>query len=172
MDVAAAVPNAKFVWAGGRPFGALTEGVSRINDRIAEAAGKNIQFTGMLDLDVMPLVYAAADLMLFPSYQENCPLAPEEAAACGMPVVFRDLPEYTSLYETEYLKANTTVEFINITRSMIENPETLRAGEIISEKLIQQFDKEHILNKLLNVYESLIPYKENSKYQLALPNSF
>lgn len=168
MDVAKVLPEARFVWAGGRPFGAFTEGVSRINDRIAETEGKNIQFTGMLDLDMMPLVYAAADLMLFPSYQENCPLAPIEAAACGMPVVFRKLPEYQTLYETEYLKADTTAEFIEITRSMMSNTGELKAGEIISEKLIQQFDKEHILNKLLNVYESLIPYKENSKYRWAM----
>jgi glycosyltransferase involved in cell wall biosynthesis len=41
----------------------------------------------MLELEDMPLVYAAADVLLFPSYQENCPLAPLEAAACGLPVV-------------------------------------------------------------------------------------
>ena len=171
MDVAAAIPNAKFVWAGGRPFGALTEGIQRINKRIDDAQNTNIQFTGMLSLDNMPLVYSAADLMLFPSYQENCPLAPIEAAACGMPVVFRNLPEYKTLYETDYLKANTTEEFIQITRKMISNPEFLEEGEKISEKLIRQFEKEHILNKMINVYDSLVQY-DKSKKSLVFASSF
>ena len=125
----------------------------------------------MLSLDNMPLVYSAADLMLFPSYQENCPLAPIEAAACGMPVVFRNLPEYKTLYETDYLKANTTEEFIQITRKMISNPEFLEEGEKISEKLIRQFEKEHILNKMINVYDSLVQY-DKSKKSLVFASSF
>jgi 1,2-diacylglycerol-3-alpha-glucose alpha-1,2-galactosyltransferase len=64
----------------------------------------------------MPLIYAAADLMLFPSYQENCPLSPIEAAACGMPVIYRDIEEYKSLYTNSYLKAGNTVEFISMTK--------------------------------------------------------
>ena len=128
MDVAVSIPEARFVWAGGRPFGPMTEGITRIDSRIAECEDSNIQFTGMLDLDKMPLIYAAADLMLFPSYQENCPLAPIEGAACGLPVVFRDLAEYTTLYERPYLKASTTDEFIRLTRDM--------GGE-----LIEKFEK-------------------------------
>ena len=171
MDVASTIPNAKFVWAGGRPFGALTEGVKRINDRMEKAQGTNIQFTGMLGLDKMPYVYAAADLMLFTSYQENCPLAPIEAAACGMPVVFRNLPEYQSLYETEYLKANTTEEFIQITRSMISDSEKLKEGEVISETLIRQFEKEFILNKMIGVYDSVLE-NANPKKHLVLAGAY
>lgn len=171
MDVAKAIPNAKFVWAGGRPFGAWTEGIQRINHRIEQLQSSNIQFTGMLNLDEMPLVYAAADLMLFPSYQENCPLAPIEAAACGMPVVFRNLPEYASLYESDYLKANNTEEFIQLTNKMMAYPEQLKIGRIISENLIKQFEKEHILNKLINIYHSLSQDKKTEN-QIVLAGSF
>ena len=96
LDIAESVPEARFVWAGGRPFGVLTEGIVRINARVAKTEG-HVKFTGMVELDKMPFIYAAADMLLFPSYQENCPLAPLEAAASGMPVVFRDLKEYTLL---------------------------------------------------------------------------
>jgi len=155
MDVAASIPEARFVWAGGRPFGPMTEGITRIDTRIAESEGSNIQFTGMLDLDKMPLIYAAADLMLFPSYQENCPLAPIEGAACGLPVVFRDLAEYTTLYERPYLKASTTDEFIRLTREMMSDSEKLEEGKAISQALIRQFDKHEIREKLLNIYQYL-----------------
>jgi 1,2-diacylglycerol-3-alpha-glucose alpha-1,2-galactosyltransferase len=153
MDVAAAVPEAKFVWAGGRPFGIMTEGITRIDSRINESDGGNLHFTGMLNLDMMPYVYAAADAMLFTSYQENCPLAPIEGAACGMPVIFRDIPEYRSLYENPYLKASTTSEFIEMTRRLIHDQAYYQQGSDISAQLISQFDKRVIREKLLKLYD-------------------
>ncbi|MEI8087140.1 MAG: glycosyltransferase [Paludibacter sp.] len=154
MDVAAAIPQGRFVWAGGRPFKAMTEGISRIDARIASATG-NIQFTGMLELDQMPLIYAAADAMLFTSYQENCPLAPIEAAACGMPVIFRDIAEYKSLYDYTYLKAATTKDFIKMTTQLMTNKSAYSNGLLVSKQLITQFDKDKIREKLVNLYARL-----------------
>jgi 1,2-diacylglycerol-3-alpha-glucose alpha-1,2-galactosyltransferase len=155
LDIAEAVPEAKFVWVGGRPFGLFTEGITRINSRVAKA-GEQVNFTGMVDLDKMPYLYAAADLLLFPSYQENCPLAPLEAAACGMPVVFRDIKEYTLLFETVYLKANTTPEFIDLTKRLIHDKSFYEQGLRISETLIMQFDKNKIREKLMHLYHELL----------------
>lgn len=154
MDVAAAIPEAKFVWAGGRPFKAMTEGVNRIDARI-ESASENIQFTGLLDLDWMPYIYAAADMMLFTSYQENCPLAPIEGAASGMPVVFRDIEEYKTLYDNPYLKAGSTNEFINMTRMLMNDTYFYSIGLSVSRQLITQFDKDRIREKLVCLYERL-----------------
>lgn len=154
IDVSTAIPNAKFVWAGGRPFKAMTEGIARIDARM-ETAGKNMQFTGMLDLNLMPMIYAAADMMLFTSYQENCPLAPIEAAACGMPVVFRDIVEYEKLYDYSYLKAKSTEDFIAITQQLIEDKQSYQLGLQISKQLVKQFDKDRIREKLVNLYARL-----------------
>ncbi len=88
----------------------------------------------MLDLKDMPHIYAAADIFLFPSYQENCPLAPIEAAASGIPVVFRDIKEYETLYEHPYLKAGETKDFIEVTRRLMSDKEYYKEGQIISEK--------------------------------------
>jgi 1,2-diacylglycerol-3-alpha-glucose alpha-1,2-galactosyltransferase len=107
LNVAEAIPEAKFIWVGGRPFGNLTEGIVRINERFAKA-GRNVINAGQIDLESMPDIYAAGDLMLFPSFQENCPLAPIEAAASGIPVIYRDIEEYKSLYENPYLKTDST----------------------------------------------------------------
>jgi glycosyltransferase involved in cell wall biosynthesis len=154
MDVAAAVPEAKFVWAGGRPFKALTEGINRIDVRM-ESATENIQFTGLLDLDKMPWMYAAADVLLFTSYQENCPLAPIEGAASGMPVVFRDIEEYSHLYDYPYLKAGSTDEFISMTRKLMNDRAFYANGLTVSSQLISQFDKETIRKKLISLYDRL-----------------
>ena len=154
LDIAEAIPEAKFAWAGGRPFGLLTEGIARIDTRVAKNK-RRVKFTGMVELDKMPYIYAAADLLLFPSYQENCPLAPLEATACGMPVVFRDIKEYTLLFETAYLKADTTNEFIDLTKRLIQDKSFYAQGLRISEELIMQFDKNKIREKLMHLYHEL-----------------
>ncbi len=157
IDIAAAIPEAKFVWAGGRPFGRLSEGIRRIDKKI-KAASVNFSYAGNFELESMPAVYAAADLMLFPSFQENCPLAPLEAAASGIPVIFRDIEEYRSLYENPYLAAADPAEFIEITRRMIFNEDFYEKGKEISQQLIIQFDKEVIRRKLLDLYSYLLDY--------------
>lgn len=154
ISVAEELPDARFVWAGGRPFKAMTEGIGRIDKRIASAP-QNIQFQGMLHLDVMPLVYAAADMLLFPSYQENCPLAPIEAAACGLPVVFRDLKEYRLLYEHPYLNGITINDFVGITRRLKNDKQFYANAAAVSGNLVKQFDKEIVRNQMLNLYHNL-----------------
>lgn len=154
LDVATEIPGAKFVWAGGRPFGALTEGVVRINNRIAQAP-PNITFPGMFELSDMPFVYAASDALIFPSYQENCPMAPLEAAAAGLPVVFRDLPEYRLLYENHYIKAATTMEFVQIVRKLMNDKDFRDTACKISKQLLEQFDEDKIRTKLIGIYTDL-----------------
>jgi 1,2-diacylglycerol-3-alpha-glucose alpha-1,2-galactosyltransferase len=155
LDIAKAIPDIKFVWVGGRPFKGFTEGIKRINKKLTKA-GKNVINTGQINLEDMPLIYAAADLMLFPSYQENCPLAPIEAAACGMPVIYRDIEEYRSLYENPYIKAGSIEEFIALTKRMIEDTQFYNEGLKISEQMLRQFDKDIIRKKLISIYQSLL----------------
>jgi 1,2-diacylglycerol-3-alpha-glucose alpha-1,2-galactosyltransferase len=151
MEVAGNIPSAKFVWAGGRPFGVFTEGISRIDGQIEENTTK-VQFSGLLELDQMPEIYASADVFLFPSYQENCPLAPLEAAASGMPVVFRDIPEYESLYENPYLKAGNNHDFTNLILKLMVDKDFYEQGLKISKTLISQFDQEKIRSQIMEIY--------------------
>lgn len=155
LDIAKAIPEVKFVWAGGRPFGGLTEGIKRINERFMNA-GDNVINAGQIDLEDMPVIYAAADLMLFTSYQENCPLAPIEAAACGMPVIYRDIEEYRSLYENPYIKAGSIEEFTTITKRMIYEKEFYDNGLKISKQLLEQFNEDIIRKKLIDTYQCLL----------------
>jgi len=166
LDIAEAIPDVKFVWAGGRPFGSLTEGINRINERLIHA-GKNFINAGQIELENMPLIYAAADLMLFPSFQENCPLAPIEAAACGMPVIYRDIEEYRSLYENTYLKAGNKEEFIILTKRMIHDKSYYNEGLEISERLLKQFDKDIIRTKLIDIYQGLLTHYQSTMLELS-----
>jgi 1,2-diacylglycerol-3-alpha-glucose alpha-1,2-galactosyltransferase len=162
IDMAAAMPDQKFVWVGGRPWGMFTDGIQRINNRI-ESASANIFFTGLKSVADMPPMYAAADIFLFPSYQENCPLAPLEAAASGLPVVFRDIMEYITLYQATYLKAADTPTFIKITQQLVNDPDYYQKAVNISSQLIEEFNQEKIKNKLINLYKQTLDkyFEEN-----------
>jgi 1,2-diacylglycerol-3-alpha-glucose alpha-1,2-galactosyltransferase len=155
IEIAETVADAKFIWAGGRPFGFLTEGIRRVNRKFSEA-GERVKATGQISLEQMRLVYAASDLMIFPSYHELCPLSPLEAAASGIPVIFRDLEGYKQLYENPYLKARDKEEFILLIERMINDRNFYNKGLEISEQLIKQFDKEKIRGELIDLYNGLI----------------
>jgi len=155
LTIAESMPDATFVWAGGRPFGLMTEGIAKLNRRIA-AAGPHVKFPGLFELDQMPLIYNAADMLLFPSYQENCPLVPIEAAAAGLPVIYRDIPEYVKLYENPYLKARDTAEFITLAKRLQQDPTFRTMGKEISRQLLNQFEKQGIRERLLALYREVL----------------
>jgi 1,2-diacylglycerol-3-alpha-glucose alpha-1,2-galactosyltransferase len=154
IDIGGKIPNAQFRWIGGRPFGAMTEGILKLESQI-KGAPTNIKFSGMFPLSEMPSIYAAGDMFLFPSYQENCPLAPVEAAASGMPVIYRNILEYELLYKNEYLKADNNEEFANHVMRLMSNTEEYEKGLEISKKLISQFEKNEIRKQLIGLYTSI-----------------
>lgn len=155
IAIGEAIPGCKFIWVGGRPFGIFTEGINRINEKI-ENASKHIHFAGKFELKDMPAIYAAADIFLFPSYQENCPLAPLEAAAGGLPVIFRDLKEYELLYKNPYLKAASSSGFITLTKKLLNDSAFYEEAKKISGKLIEQFDKNIIREELIDLYNGVL----------------
>jgi len=155
IEIGKQIPQAQFRWAGGRPFGAMTEGIKKLDQQIADAPD-HIQFAGLFSLADMPCIYAAADLFLFLSYQENCPLAPIEAAASGMPVIYRDIEEYSVLYKNEYWKAKGNTEFINWINCLMSDQQLYRKGITISERLIAQFDKRYIRKQLVHLYQTIL----------------
>jgi 1,2-diacylglycerol-3-alpha-glucose alpha-1,2-galactosyltransferase len=158
LDIAGKLPQLSFIWVGGRPFGPLTEGVTGLDRKIASAMAVNpqLKFAGTFPLEQMPLIYNAADLLLFPSLQENSPMVPIEAAAAGLPVIFRDLPEYKKLYLNSYLSANSTDSFAELIRK-IQNDRKFRGQALtMSEKLIGQFDKIEIRRQLLSLYREVL----------------
>jgi glycosyltransferase involved in cell wall biosynthesis len=50
-------------------------------------AGQRVRWLGRVSQELMPALYAAADIFLFPSLYEGFGLPPLEAMACGTPVV-------------------------------------------------------------------------------------
>lgn len=154
IDIAQKLPHIQFRWIGGRPFGAITEGIKRLNEKI-EHAPANVKFAGLFSLKDMPALYAAADAFVFLSHQENSPLAPAEAAASGMPVMYRDLQEYRLLYKHAYFKGSSHEDFAQWITKISSDPSFHAHAVEVSRKLITQFDKESIRRQLISLYKDL-----------------
>jgi glycosyltransferase involved in cell wall biosynthesis len=76
----------KLVFAG-RPFPTSSDEGTVL--RLIRELGLQdwVQFTGLVPQADLPLLYAAADLFVYPSLHEGFGLAPLEAMACGTPVI-------------------------------------------------------------------------------------
>ena len=86
-----------FVWVGGMPFGAIAADNHRLNE-VMKNSPKNVQFTGVIPLDDVKQYYQAADVFFLPSEQETFGLVVVEAAAAGLPVLLRDIPDYAQTF--------------------------------------------------------------------------
>ncbi|WP_461210624.1 glycosyltransferase family 4 protein [Desulfocurvus sp. DL9XJH121] len=81
-------PLARFVLAGDADPGNPTS--LSAGDLTAIRASGNVIHAGWRD--DMPLVWAASDVAVLPSYREGLPVSLQEAMACGLPVVTSDAP--------------------------------------------------------------------------------
>lgn len=153
-EIARRSPEAQFIWVGGRPFGPLSAGISEIGALMAHPTG-NLRFAGTFELTQMPMIYNAADCMLFPSFQENCPYAPMEAAACGLPVIFRDLPEYKFLYKPAYLAASDVAGFAGLLREILESASLRDLHGRASLRLAARYPSAQFIESLAHVYDQV-----------------
>lgn len=152
IAVARAFPSVDFVWVGGRPFGLVSAGLLELNHLMTEAPA-NLKFAGLHDLAQMPFIYNAADVLLFPSHQEICPYAPIEAAATGLPVVFRRLPGYAALYNADYCAADDTDGFIRAVGDLLSAPAQYRRAQEISRTLVATFGTESFVDTMVDLYD-------------------
>jgi 1,2-diacylglycerol-3-alpha-glucose alpha-1,2-galactosyltransferase len=116
---AAALPDVRFIWVGGFPFGPLTSNYREMRRRLRRCPA-NVVHTGQLARRVVRLYYAAADVYLHPSHQEHAPVAVFEAAAAGLPLVLRDMECYRRLYPGRYLPATDASFSAEVRRLLTE----------------------------------------------------
>lgn len=152
MRVAAKLPDIKFVWVGGTPFGKLTEGHAELEKHI-KSAPKNCMFIGEVDYKIMPEYHNIADIFFMPSHQETFGLVITEAASTGAPLLLRDLDIYQNLFAPYYEKADTIDGFVEKIVAMQSNKAQL---EKKSEKLAEKYNWDTIANELVEKYKTLL----------------
>ena len=154
VETALRLPDKQFIWIGGRPFGLASAGIFEMR-RLRAHPPPNVTFAGPFDLSHMPSVYNAADCLLFPSFQENCPYAPMEAASCGVPVIFRDLPEYKLLYSSDYIASSTVQGFTNLIRQVLGLSSHRELLRLASLRLAAGFRPAAFIESVAQLYDQL-----------------
>ena len=72
-------------------------------------------------------------------------------------MIFRDLPEYSLLYHSAYVKAATNAEFIDQIRRLFKDSELYKKATEMSSRWLDQFDQQRVKDDLIRLYQRLMP---------------
>ncbi|MBS3787311.1 glycosyltransferase family 4 protein [Candidatus Bipolaricaulota bacterium] len=162
LKVAERSKDYEFVWVGGHIYGPLSAASSQM-DKMIENAPENVIFPGVIPYEKMSNYYNAADLFFLPSYQENFPFVILEAAACGLPIMLRDIPEYEAILSDNYLKGKSVEEFAENIKRSLENKRMYKDYRERSLEVAKQYDHDSYLENLLDHYYELYSEEISAK---------
>ena len=110
--------------------------------------------------EIMAELYSAADVYLFPTLADNCPLTAIESLACGLPVVTFEIGGVPEIVENG--KSGFAVEYKN-GEKLVEALEKLLNDDELREKMAEnavnaskKFSSEKMTEKYLRLYEELL----------------
>lgn len=152
--VAKELPSNTFVWVGGDSASIFQTGIEK--KYLEKEIPVNVHFLGRQTYKEMPMLFAMADVLFFPSYQETQGLVIIEAAACGLPLILRDLPEYQSIYKYSYKACKTNEQFKKAIIYLATHPLGYQKARMTSLALAKKFSYKAVEDKLLSCYYSLL----------------
>lgn len=105
--------------------------------------------------------YSAADLFIYPSLADNCPLVVLESLSCGTPVVaFRTggIPELVEHMKMGYLaEYKNSSDFVHGIRTLLEDTELLSQMHIAAHAAVQQrFTLPQMIENYISLYEEIL----------------
>jgi 1,2-diacylglycerol-3-alpha-glucose alpha-1,2-glucosyltransferase len=160
IELARRNPEHTFMWVGGPPprlaLQAFLKLLSPSQVILASQLPPNLVLPGYLH-DI-PAALSAADIFLFPSWEENHPLALLEAAACQRPILARDIPALREWLEHERngLLSNSLEDFQYYLDQLAHDAALReRLGRAARESVQQRFDIRLIAATLKGLYLSL-----------------
>jgi len=153
IEVARMLPQYDFVWYGQRWrwLAFHPEMERRIRRR-----PPNLQLPGFVH-DIQAAL-SAGDLFFFPSWGENQPLALLEAAACGLPLVVRDLPEYRGWLEegVNCLKGRTVEEFVALIERVAGDAELRERLSRGARRVAEEHSLGRVAQRLIELYSAML----------------
>lgn len=164
IEVAKAMPDVQFVWAGGFSFGRITDGYEELK-KIQDNPPENVKFLGIIPREEMVDVYNIANVLFMPSYNELFPMTILEAINLRVPLVLRDLDLYKDILFDHYMYANDNNGFVECLRALKDDESLYAKYQKESQKLSDFYSKEHVLSMWREFY--LSAYKEKQEALLA-----
>lgn len=105
----------------------------------------------------MSCVYSMADILMFPSHDDNLPYMVIESLACGTPVLayaIGGIPEIIEHKQSGYLVEEVSVnKFCDGVRWLMEHP---LDREIVAQSVRMRFDEEKIVKEYIELYSGLL----------------
>ena len=154
VKVARQLPDVQFIWIGGIPFKAAGADYAKLS-YLMKKAPSNVLITDVVPLSQAQLYMKAGDLMFMPSTQETFGLAIIEGAACGMPVVVRDIHDYDATFGDLVIRS-TEDQFADTIRRYMVDDDLYRAGQRKSKQLATKYDSATIGRQLMQIYHDLL----------------
>jgi len=139
--------------------GMMDELFKDFHARTTARFGSRVRFTGKVEPEDLPALYAGADLFAYPSFAEGFGLPPLEAMACGAPVVASNttsIPEVTGDAALLVDPADTA-GLARAMRRLLDDRELNRALRAAGLARSREFSWERTARQTLRVYESVSP---------------
>jgi glycosyltransferase involved in cell wall biosynthesis len=137
--------------------------LKRYNKELARRLGisSNVIFTGRIPQEVVPLYYAASDIVVVPSLQEAWGLVATEAMGCGKPVIASKvggLPDQViDGFNGFLVPPRNTRALADRILYLLENPSEARRMGLNGRRLAEErFDIEKRIDKIIELYKKLL----------------
>ncbi len=154
MKMASELPEMRFIWIGGMPFGRAGDDFRAMQDLIRRAP-ENVTVTGVVSLEKVREYFAAADVFVMPSIQETFGLAIVEAAASGLPLVLRDISDYDQTFRADAVMCSEE-QFAGAVQKLASDQEYYDKMKEAAAAVARRFDSQTITADLVGVYRSLL----------------
>lgn len=145
----------EFIWVGGMPFGKLAAENTTMQHLINDAPA-NVTVTGVVEHAKVRGYYQAADVFWLPSIQETFGLVVVEAAAAGLPVVLRDIPDYSETFAGLAVMSHED-DFVDTLRQLRDDPDYYARQKENAAKIVEKFGLRRGVERVMGVYQSLLP---------------
>src|SRR5690606_27324346 len=124
--------------------------------------GKNsLNIPYISDDNLLAKYYSAADLFVYPSLWDNCPLSVLENMGTGTPVITYNtggIPELVEHMGTGYIaEYNNSSDFANGLITFLSNEDLRKIASKRSREVFEQkFTQTQMINNYLNLYKEII----------------
>lgn len=155
VNMAEKLPKVRFIWVGGIPFKNVGADYKKMQSLI-DNVPMNLSVTGVIELDQVKVYLQAADVFVLPAEQENHPMAVIEAAAAGLPIVLRDIPEYDDTFAGDFLRSDSDAAFVSAIQNLKDDKNTYAKYKKGAEEIAKRFDSKTGAEQLVKIYKELL----------------
>lgn len=154
IKTAKALPEITFIWVGGMPFGKAAAQSGKM-ERMIRTSPPNVIFPGILPLEKMRDYYHAANIFMLPSDQETFGLVVVEAAAAGLPIVLRDIPDYDETFRVDSVMSSET-GFARAIQKLVTDKKYYYDMQNHAGQIAARFDSRAGAKKIVQYYRELL----------------